>query len=104
MGGLECFEEAICLLIRAGAHHGGSPRVFAVHLPICRSQAEALEVLKGFRCGSDAGSIEVGLLPEGAKVVVDHGLLEPDLSGLGDIESWWYANRYPASSRSHRQR
>ncbi|MFD7934538.1 hypothetical protein ACFV4T_08375 [Streptomyces sp. NPDC059755] len=77
----------MCLLIRAGAHNGGSPRVFAVHLPICPSQAEALEALKGFHCGSDAGNIEMELLPEGANAVVDQGLPEPDLSGLGDIDN-----------------
>ncbi|MFD4263307.1 hypothetical protein ACFWR9_38295 [Streptomyces sp. NPDC058534] len=99
VGGLECFEEAMRLMIRAGAHNGGSSRVFAVHLPICASQAEALEVLKTFDRGSDKGSIEVVLVPEGTAATVDPGLPEPDLSGLGDIDSWWYANGYPAGGK-----
>ncbi|MER7179485.1 hypothetical protein ABT404_08370 [Streptomyces hyaluromycini] len=102
VGGLECFDEAMCLLIRAGAHNGGTPRVFAVHLPICDSQAEALEALKTFGRGSDAGVIEVELVPEGSKTMVDPGLPEPDLSGLGDIESWWLANGYPPGERWRR--
>ncbi|WP_189103413.1 hypothetical protein [Streptomyces kronopolitis] len=89
VGGLECFEEAIGLVIRAGAHNGGNPRVFAVHLPICESQEKALEALKTFDHGSDGGSIKVELVPEGAEAVVDPGLPEPDLSGLGDIHDWW---------------
>ncbi|MEU1192733.1 hypothetical protein [Streptomyces sp. NPDC005859] len=64
----------MCLLIRAGAHNGGSPRVLAVHLPICRSQAEALEALTGFHCGSDAGTTEVELLLAGPMVdLLQHG-------------------------------
>ncbi|MER5515886.1 hypothetical protein [Streptomyces sp. NPDC002763] len=102
VGGLECFEEAMCLLIRAGAHNGGSPRVFAVHLPICDSQAEALQALKEFDRGSDAGTIEVVLVPDGANAMVDPGLPEPNLSGLGDIDSWWYANGYPAGDSRRR--
>ncbi|MEU4152062.1 hypothetical protein [Streptomyces sp. NPDC026659] len=90
------------LLIRAGAHSGGKPRVFAVHLPICDSQAEALEALDTFNLGSDAGTIEVELVPEGTKVMVDPGLPEPDLSGLGDIEGWWFANGYPPGDERHR--
>ncbi|CAM5653952.1 hypothetical protein SPURM210S_00907 [Streptomyces purpurascens] len=102
LGGLECFDEAMCLLIRAGAHNGGAPRVFAVHLPICGSQAEALEALKSFDRGSDAGSIEVELVPEEAKARVDPGLPEPDLSGLRDMEGWWLANGYPAGDSRRR--
>ncbi|NMI54236.1 MULTISPECIES: hypothetical protein [unclassified Streptomyces] len=102
VGGLECFEMAMRLLIRAGAQNGGSPRVFAVHLPICDSQMEALEALKTFDHGSDAGSIEVELVPEGAKATVDPGLPEPDLSGLGDIDNWWYSNGYPSDDKRRR--
>lgn len=104
VGGLECFDEAMCLLIRAGAQNGGAPRVFVVRLPICDSQAEALEALETFDSGSDAGSIEVELVPEGTKATVAPGLPEPDLSGLGDIESWWLANGYPAGDKRHRLR
>ncbi|MFI6348731.1 hypothetical protein [Streptomyces sp. NPDC050560] len=102
VGGLENFNEAMCLLIRAGAHNGGTPRVFAVRLPICSSQAEALKALKTFDRGSDAGTIEVELVPEGTEATVDPGLPEPALSGLGDIESWWLANGYPPGDRRRR--
>ncbi|MDV5143183.1 hypothetical protein R1T08_02375 [Streptomyces sp. SBC-4] len=99
VGGLECFTEAVCLLIRSGARNGGNPRQFAVHLPICASQAEALEDLKTFSLGSDAGRIQVTLVPEDAKAVVDPDLPEPDLSGLGDVDSWWLAHGYPTGDR-----
>ncbi|MEV7060921.1 hypothetical protein AB0N95_36405 [Streptomyces microflavus] len=102
VGGLENFDEAMCLLIRSRAHNGGAPRVFAVHLPICDSQAEALKALKTFDRGSDAGTIKVELVPEGAEAMVDPSLPEPDLSGLGDIESWWLANGYPPGGRRRR--
>ncbi|MFF7242034.1 hypothetical protein [Streptomyces collinus] len=101
VGGLECFTEAMGWLIRAGAHSGGRSRVFAVHLPVCDSQAEALEALKTFASGSDAGNIKVTLVPEDATVAVDPGLPQPDLSGLGDIDRWWYANGYPPGDRMH---
>ncbi|SCE53710.1 hypothetical protein GA0115240_180313 [Streptomyces sp. DvalAA-14] len=29
--------------------------------------------------------------------MVDEGLPEPDLFGLGDIDSWWFANGYPTA-------
>jgi hypothetical protein len=98
VGGLECFTEAMSLLIRAGARNGGRARSFAVDLPICPSQAGALEELEVFDLGSDKGQTVVELLPSGAEVV-DPGLSEPDLSGLGDIDSWWLANGYPVSRR-----
>ncbi|MFF3166764.1 hypothetical protein [Streptomyces sp. NPDC003273] len=101
VGGLECFTEAMGWLIRAGAHSGGRSRVFAVHLPVCDSQAEALEALKTFDSGSDAGNIKITLVPEDATAVVDPGLPQPDLSGLGDIDRWWYANGYPPGDRMH---
>ncbi|MER0476799.1 hypothetical protein ABR737_00240 [Streptomyces sp. Edi2] len=104
VGSLENFAEAIGLVIRAGAHNGGDPRVFAVHLPVCDSQATALEALRTFDLGSDAGSIKVELVPEDAKAVVAPGLPEPDLSGLGDIESWWSAHAYPADGRRKMRR
>lgn len=52
VGGLECFEEAMRLLIRAGAQNWHDPRVSAVHLPICVNQAEALRALSGERVTS----------------------------------------------------
>ncbi|MFB7032496.1 MULTISPECIES: hypothetical protein [unclassified Streptomyces] len=99
VGGLECFTEAVRLLIRAGARGAGSPRHFAVDLPIGSGQAQALEDLRTFSLGSDSGSIKVTPVPEGAKVMVDPGLPDPDLSGLGDIDSWWLANGYPADPK-----
>ncbi|MCZ1011907.1 hypothetical protein [Streptomyces lydicus] len=104
VGSLECFAAAIGLVIRAGAHNGGDRREFAVHLPVCESQATALEALKAFDLGSDRGSITVELVPDGAEAVVDPGLPEPDLSGLGDIDGWWSANAYPAGNRRRRPR
>ncbi|MFF9786370.1 hypothetical protein [Streptomyces nigrescens] len=44
------------------------------------------------------------LVPEDAKALVDPGLQEPDLSGLGDIDGWWSANAYPAGGRRRRPR
>lgn len=96
VGGLECFEDAMSLLIRAGACNGGGNRKFAVYLPVCESQAEAVEELKTFSLGSDKGKIAVELVPAGAEVVVDPRLPEPDLSGLADIDRWWFANGYPS--------
>ena len=97
------FDEAVRLLIRAGARNGGKARVFAVDidLPICASQAEAVANLNPFDLGSDGEKIAVELLPEGAEVTVAPGLPQPDLSGLGDIDSWWLANGYPASDKRH---
>jgi hypothetical protein len=92
--GLKSITEALRLLIRAGARNGGDRRVFAVDLPICDSQAEALELLETFDFGSYE-AIEVKLVPEGAQARVDPSLPEPDLSSLGDTESWWQANAYP---------
>ncbi|MEU7297675.1 hypothetical protein AB0A76_31515 [Streptomyces exfoliatus] len=99
MGGLECFTEAMRLLIRAGARNGGNPRQFAVDLPVGSGQAQALEDLKTFSLGSDEGSIKVTLVPEDANRAVDPDLPDPDLSGLGDIDGWWLAHGYPARSR-----
>ena len=39
------------------------------------------------------------LLPGDAEVLVDPELPEPDLSGLGDIDTWWYEHGYPASDK-----
>lgn len=96
---LECFDEAMCWLIRAGARNAGGYRMFAVHLPVCTSQAEALEELRAFGSGSDRGKIRVELVPDNAQVAVDPELPEPDLSGLGNVDAWC-AHGYPALDKT----
>ena len=77
---------------------GGGSRTFAVDLPICPSQAQALE---GLSCdfGSDGREITVKLVPGDAEAAVDPDLPEPDLSGLADIHAWWGDNAYPPKEK-----
>jgi len=100
----EHFEDAMGLLIRAGARNGGEKRVFAIDLPIGPSQAEAVAYLETCASASTTGRVLVELVPNGAQVSVDPQLPQPDLSGLGDIDSWWCANGYPARDKGRQPR
>jgi len=91
----EYFTDAMSLLIRAGARNAGTRRTFAVALPICPSQAEAVAHLETCAGGSETGRIVVELVASSAEATVDPALPQPDLSGLGDIDTWWSANGYP---------
>lgn len=97
LGGLdnEDFEYAMHLLIRAGARNGGQARAFRVDTPLGASQLEALGDLEDL---DDNDSVTLTVEPGAQgdmKVHVDPDVPQPDMSGLGDTDKWWYANSYP---------
>ena len=96
LGGLEDhdFERAMQLLIRAGARNGGRARTFRVDTPLGASQLEALGDLEDLHDG-DCVTITVEPGDDGSmKVRVDPDAPQPDLSGLGNTDNWWFANGY----------
>jgi hypothetical protein len=99
LGGLENFEYAIQLLIRAGARNGGQARVFRVDIPLGLSQLDALGDLEDLDSDSDSVTLTIEPGDDGdSKVRIAPDSPQPDLSGLGDIDKWWYANGYPSRS------
>jgi hypothetical protein len=98
LGGLENFEFVVQLLIRAGARNGGQYRVLRVDTPLGESQREALRYLEEHSSEPVTLTFEPGTSGD-TEVRIDPAAPQPDLSGLGDIETWWFTNGYPSARR-----
>ncbi|MBS2966315.1 hypothetical protein KGA66_24935 [Actinocrinis puniceicyclus] len=80
------------LLIRAGARNTGRARAFRVDTPLGASQLEALGGLEDLN-DSDCVTITIEPGDDGSmNIRVDPDAPQPDLSGLGNTDNWWFAN------------